>query len=133
MLSVPLHPPALLRQMRQDLQVVTNLPVLVRHRRAQFPVAIQYSQAAQPVVRRFVQQCATSLVMCTRRRLFRGRLVADEPRVTVLLRDELPVRLGGAEQSAVVVLLKLLSQPGRGIARGNVSGLIARRVTKRER
>ena len=112
------RPPALLRQVREDFQVMIDLPVFVGHRDAHFARHVQHVQTLQPIVRRRIENARVPLVVFARRRFFGGRLVINEPRLAGRVGDELPVARRGAEQRAAKRPTELFAQPHRPLGDG---------------
>ncbi|OQB89219.1 MAG: hypothetical protein BWX84_02519 [Verrucomicrobia bacterium ADurb.Bin118] len=65
--------------MRQQRQIVIDLPMFIGPGSTEFSVAVQDAQAVQPIARGGIQQPFGLLIVCPGGRLFARRFMADQP------------------------------------------------------
>ena len=107
------HPTALPREMRNDFEVMIDLPMFVSHRSPHLAIEIQDAQAGQPILGTRAQQPGVLLVVLPGGSVLVGGAMINQPRSTVFLEDELPVPRRRAQQAAAKILSELLRQPRR--------------------
>src|SRR3954471_5937434 len=78
MIWQPVHPASLFCQMRKDLQVMIDLPMLVRHRGANLSRGIRDFEPVQPILSGSIQKLPLCAVMAASRGRGESRFMADQ-------------------------------------------------------
>ena len=118
--------------MRDDLQVMIDLPMLVRHGRTKPPIAIQNFQAAQPIARAAVEDARRFFVVFFRRSFCLRRFVIHQSRAAFFAGNELPIARRGAKHRTAEHAGELFAQPDADFYHREIPRHVARGMPQRE-